>query len=127
MAEFLDGYTGADIQAICEEATLLTIRDAIEDVNIKKIEISKLNSDLESLRKEYNEARRLKKEAQISTLSSKIDSKEQKLEDLNFEMLKDIKIKKRELDQAIDKILKGADRAKKAHDSISKGVEEMYR
>ena len=71
--------------------------------------------------------RRLKKEAQISTLSSKIDSKEQKLEDLNFEMLKDIKIKKRELDQAIDKILKGADRAKKAHDSISKGVEEMYR
>ena len=127
MAEFLDGYTGADIQAICEEATLLTIRDAIEDVNIKKIEISKLSSDLESLRKEYNEARRLKKEAQISTLSSKIDSKEQKLEDLNFEMLKDIKIKKSEMDQAIDKILKGADRAKKAHDSISKGVEEMYR
>ena len=42
-------------------------------------------------------------------------------------MLKNVKIKKNDLDQAIDKILKGADRAKKALDSMSKGVEEMYR
>ena len=49
MAEFLDGYTGADIQAISEEATLLTIRNAIEDVNIKKIEISNITSQLENL------------------------------------------------------------------------------
>ncbi|MHA1273241.1 MAG: CDC48 family AAA ATPase [Promethearchaeota archaeon] len=48
MAEELEGYTGADIQAICEEATLLTIRKAVNDPNIdtkdaesvKKVEIS---------------------------------------------------------------------------------------
>ena len=126
MAELLDGYTGADIQAISEEATLLTIRNAIEDVNIKKIEISEINSQLENLRKEYNEARRMKNDEKVSTLSNKIETLEQKVEDLNIEMLKDVKIKRSDLDQAIDKILKGADRAKKAHD-MSKGVEEMYR
>ena len=34
MASELEGYTGADIQAICEEATLLTIRKAVVDTNI---------------------------------------------------------------------------------------------
>ncbi|MHA2268761.1 MAG: CDC48 family AAA ATPase [Promethearchaeota archaeon] len=34
MAQDLEGYTGADIQAICEEATLLTIRKAILNRNI---------------------------------------------------------------------------------------------
>jgi len=34
MAQDLEGYTGADIQAICEEATLLTIRKAILNKNI---------------------------------------------------------------------------------------------
>ena len=34
LAEELDGYTGADIQAISEEATLLTIRDAVANPEI---------------------------------------------------------------------------------------------
>ncbi|MFW9828005.1 MAG: CDC48 family AAA ATPase [Candidatus Thorarchaeota archaeon] len=34
MAQSLEGYTGADIQAICEEATLLTIRKAVADPKI---------------------------------------------------------------------------------------------
>ena len=49
MAQDLEGYTGADIQAICEEATLLTIRKAVIDANIntkdadsvKKVSVSK--------------------------------------------------------------------------------------
>ncbi|MHA2008485.1 MAG: CDC48 family AAA ATPase [Promethearchaeota archaeon] len=49
MAQNLDGYTGADIQAICEEATLLTVRKAVSDANInthdatsvKKVKISR--------------------------------------------------------------------------------------
>jgi len=49
MAQDLEGYTGADIQAICEEATLLTIRNAVMDItidahdatSIKKVKISK--------------------------------------------------------------------------------------
>jgi len=48
MAQDLEGYTGADIQAICEEATLLTIRKAVLNTNIdthdaasvKKVKIS---------------------------------------------------------------------------------------
>jgi hypothetical protein len=68
----------------------------------------------------------MKNDEKVSTLSNKIETLEQKVEDLNIEMLKDVKIKRSDLDQAIDKILKGADRAKKAHD-MSKGVEEMYR
>ena len=35
LAQELDGYTGADIQAICEEATLLTIRNAVSESTIK--------------------------------------------------------------------------------------------
>ncbi|MFX1274019.1 MAG: CDC48 family AAA ATPase [Promethearchaeota archaeon] len=34
LAEELDGYTGADIEAIAEEATLLTIRDAVANPSI---------------------------------------------------------------------------------------------
>jgi len=34
MAQELEGYTGADIEAICEEATLLTIRKAVANTNI---------------------------------------------------------------------------------------------
>ncbi|MHA1105306.1 MAG: CDC48 family AAA ATPase [Promethearchaeota archaeon] len=34
LAELLEGYTGADIKAICEEATLLAIRRGVKDENI---------------------------------------------------------------------------------------------
>jgi transitional endoplasmic reticulum ATPase len=53
MAKSLEGYTGADIQAICEEATLLTIRKAVIDskidttnaASVKKVKISKSEFD----------------------------------------------------------------------------------
>jgi len=58
MAQDLEGYTGADIQAICEEATLLTIRKAVNDTKIntqdadsvKVVKISKAEFD-ESIEK----------------------------------------------------------------------------
>ena len=83
MAEELEGYTGADIQAICEEATLLTIRKTLADERIN-------TSDPESVKK--------------------------------------VKISRDEFDQAMEKILKGADRAKKAYDASAKEPsEELYR
>ena len=53
MAESLERYTGADIQAIAEEATLLTIRKAVANSNIntqnadsvKVVKISKAQFD----------------------------------------------------------------------------------
>ncbi len=53
MAQGLEGYTGADIEAICEEATILTIRKAVADSNIntqnadsvKGVKISKMEFD----------------------------------------------------------------------------------
>ena len=49
LAEELDGYTGADIQALSEEATLLTIREAVanpeiitsNEESVKSVEITK--------------------------------------------------------------------------------------
>ncbi|MHA1669933.1 MAG: CDC48 family AAA ATPase [Promethearchaeota archaeon] len=38
LAELLEGYTGADIKAICEEATLLAIRRGVKDDNIDKLD-----------------------------------------------------------------------------------------
>ncbi|MFW9899250.1 MAG: ATP-binding protein, partial [Candidatus Thorarchaeota archaeon] len=67
MAESLEGYTGADIQGICEEATLLTIRKALADTRIntkdpgsvKKVKISKKEFD-ESMEKVLKSADRAK-------------------------------------------------------------------
>ncbi|MHA1804191.1 MAG: CDC48 family AAA ATPase [Promethearchaeota archaeon] len=66
MAEKLDGYTGADIAAICEEATLLTIRKAImdssmnphDDKSVKTVKISKKEFDaaIEKILKSANRA-----------------------------------------------------------------------
>ncbi|MBY9002936.1 MAG: CDC48 family AAA ATPase [Candidatus Lokiarchaeota archaeon] len=38
LAELLEGYTGADIKAICEEATLLAIRRGVKDENINTLD-----------------------------------------------------------------------------------------
>jgi transitional endoplasmic reticulum ATPase len=67
IAESLEGYTGADIQGICEEATLLTIRKALADSSIntkdpesvKKVKISKKEFD-ESMEKVLKSADRAK-------------------------------------------------------------------
>jgi transitional endoplasmic reticulum ATPase len=53
MANDLEGYSGADIQGICEEATLLTIRKTLADSStdtknaesVKKVKISKAEFD----------------------------------------------------------------------------------
>jgi len=53
ISEALEGYTGADIKSVCEEATLLTIRKALADSSIdtknsesvKKVKISKTEFD----------------------------------------------------------------------------------
>jgi transitional endoplasmic reticulum ATPase len=83
MSQTLEGYTGADIQAICEEATLLTIRKAVADENINT----------------------------------------QKAESVQV-----VKISKAELDDAIEKVLKSADKAKISHDQYSKEPsEDLYR
>ncbi len=83
MAQVLEGYTGADIQAICEEATLLTIRKAVNDTNIN-------TQDADSV--------------------------------------KGVKISKAEFDEAIEKILKSADKAKISHERYSKEPsEDLYR
>ncbi len=83
MAGDMEGYTGADIQAICEEATLLTIRKAVANKNIN-------TQDAESV--------------------------------------KVVKISKSEFDEAFEKILKSADKAKKSHERYSQEPsEELYR
>ena len=83
IAQGLEGYTGADIEAICEEATILTIRKAVADFNI---------------------------------------------DTQNADSVKGVKISKIELDKAIEKILKSADRAKISHAKYSQEPsEELYR
>jgi transitional endoplasmic reticulum ATPase len=83
LAEALEGYTGADIQAISEEATLLTIRRAVSDPNVNT-------------------------------------------QDSNS--VKTVKISHKEIDQAIAKILKSADKAQKSHETYSKEPsEDIYR
>ncbi|MFX1549872.1 MAG: CDC48 family AAA ATPase [Promethearchaeota archaeon] len=72
MAQDLEGYTGADIQAISEEATLLTIRKAVSDTNIntqnadsvKVVKISK-SEFKESIEKVLKSADKAKKSQEM--------------------------------------------------------------
>jgi transitional endoplasmic reticulum ATPase len=114
LAEALEDYTGADIQAISEEATLLTIRKNIPIVNEKKLELQNYKGQLEQLQQEKASIKDIKE------LEDKINSAQS-------ELVSKIEIKQAEFDQAIDNIIKGADRAKKVHDRYSKGSEDMYR
>ncbi|MCK4383992.1 MAG: AAA family ATPase, partial [Candidatus Lokiarchaeota archaeon] len=114
LAESLEDYTGADIQALCEEATLLTIRKNIPIVNEKKQEIQDYQEQLEQL--------------QLEKASSKdISELEDKIKVVQSKLVSKIEIEQAEFDKAIDKIIKGADRAKKVHDQYSKESEDMYR
>ncbi|GAG62959.1 unnamed protein product, partial [marine sediment metagenome] len=114
LAEALEDYTGADIQAISEEATLLTIRKNIPIVNEKKQEIQDYQEKLAQL--------------QLEKASSKdISELEKKIESAHSKLVSKIEIEQAEFDEAIDNIIKGADRAKKVHDQYSKGSEDMYR
>ncbi len=82
MAQELKGYTGADIKAICEEATLLTIRKAVlnTDINtqdamsVKKVKVSKA---------EFEDAiKKVLKSAEKARVSHESYSKEQPSEGL---------------------------------------------
>jgi transitional endoplasmic reticulum ATPase len=114
LAKALEDYTGADIKAIAEEATLLTIRKEVPTFNKKKAELQELKDHLEQLQSEKDN------EKAIHEVEDKIKSAQSKL-------VSKIEIKQAEFDEAIDKIIKGADRAKKVHDQYSKESEEMYR
>lgn len=82
-AKRMEGYTGADIAAVCEEATLLTIRRAISDTSIN-------TKDKESVKK--------------------------------------LKVDREAFNQALEKVLKSAEMAQKAHQRLSKEPsEELYR
>ena len=114
LAEVLEDYTGADIQAISEEATLLTIRKNVPVFTEKKQELHVYEEQLEQLQQEKASDKDIKElEDNIKKLRSNLVSK--------------IEINQAELDEAIDKIIKGADRAKKVHDKSSEGSEDMYR
>jgi len=114
LAEALEDYTGADIQAISEEATLLTIRKNIPVVNEKKEELLNYQEQLKQLQEPKASRKDIKElEDKIKIAQSNLVSK--------------IEIKQAEFDEAIDKIIKGADRAKKVYDQSSGESEDMYR
>jgi len=115
LAEILDGYTGADIQAISEEATLLTVRKNIPVVNQKLKEIAERQAELENLKSEKG-----------SNLE-KIKEIEAEIKSYKAKMVEKVFITQEEFEQAIEKILKDADLAKKAHDRTLKAAEEMFR
>ena len=120
LAEELDGYTGADIQAICEETTLLTIRNAVPSINEKKQKIQEYNNQLEQLKNEQSTS-------SIVSLDNEINDLEDKIGELQSQLVDNIALSNDDFNQAIAKILKGADRAKRAHDSYAKEPEDMYR
>ncbi|NVM17679.1 MAG: CDC48 family AAA ATPase [Candidatus Lokiarchaeota archaeon] len=114
LAKALEDYTGADIQAICEEATLLTIRKNVPIVDEKKLELQDYEEQLEQLQLEKASGNDIKElEDKIKSVQSTLVSK--------------IEINQAEFDEAIDKIIKGADRAKRVHDQYSEGSDDMYR
>ncbi|MHA2283284.1 MAG: CDC48 family AAA ATPase [Promethearchaeota archaeon] len=83
MGQELEGFTGADIQAICEEATLLTIRKAVLNRNINTQDAASVKS---------------------------------------------VKITRAEFEEASEKILKSAEKARVSHESYSREPsEELYR
>ena len=120
LAEELDGYTGADIQALCEETTLLTIRNAVPSINEKKQKIQEYNNQLEQLKNEQTTS-------SLVSLDNEIKDLEDKIGVLQSQLVDNIALSNDDFDQAIAKILKGADRAKRAHDSYAKEAEDMYR
>ncbi len=68
MAQEIEGYTGADIQAICEDATLLTIRKAVtnkkidtqnaDSVKVIKISKEELTESIEKILKSADKAKK---------------------------------------------------------------------
>lgn len=120
LAEELDGYTGADIQAISEEATLLTIRNAVPSINEKKLKIQDYNNQLKVLREEQSVNMNVDLEKEIKDLEIKIEK-------IQSQLVDNIALSKEDFNVAMVKILKGADRAKRANDKFAKEAEGLYR
>jgi len=114
LVEGFDGYTGADIQALCEEATLLTIRRTIPAFSEKKKEIQNYNIQLKQLQSE-------------KASNKDVKELEEKIKHVRSQLVDEVVISKADFDEALEKILKGADRAKKIHDQYSKAPEELYK
>jgi len=55
MAKQLEGYTGADIASVCEEATLMTIRRVVNDPSVKTYDKDSVK-DVKISKKEFNTA-----------------------------------------------------------------------
>jgi transitional endoplasmic reticulum ATPase len=115
LAEILDGYTGADIQAISEEATLLTIRKNIPVVNEKLKDLTETQAQLEHLKSDQG------------SNFDEIKKLESEIKEFKEKMVEKVFISNEEFEQAIEKILKDADLAKRAHDRTLKAAEEMFR
>ncbi len=90
MAEMLEGYTGADIQAIAEEATLLTIRKFIPVVEEQRKQILDLETELDENKAELEDNQRLYSqlldlEENIKEIKEKLKNENSKLDKLEFE------------------------------------------
>ena len=96
----------------------------IETNSTKKKEL--LNKALASREKSIEQMEQLRNEQSIS-LENEIKDLEGKIEEIQSQLVDNIALSKDDFDQAIAKIIKGADRAKRAHDSYGKGPEDMYR
>jgi transitional endoplasmic reticulum ATPase len=90
LAEKLEGYSGADIQAIAEEATLLTIRRNVPLMNEQKKKIQDLTLKLEELQekkeksqKRFHESNDLEK--MVKDLKEKVTIHSTQLEKLETE------------------------------------------
>jgi transitional endoplasmic reticulum ATPase len=114
LVKAFEGYTGADVQALCEEATLLTIRRSIPAFNEKRKEIQDYNIQLKQLQSE-------------KASNKDIKELEEKIKHIRSQLVNEVVISKADFDEALEKILKGADRAKKIHDQYSKAPEELYK
>lgn len=82
LAEDLEGYTGADIKGVCEEAAILAIRRGVFDTNI---DVTNPDSYMK------------------------------------------FKISQEEFERAIEKVKKGADKAKQSYKESIKTAEDIYR
>jgi transitional endoplasmic reticulum ATPase len=76
LAEMLEGFSGADIQGVCEEATILAIRRGIFEIQINEIESSTFNQ-VKINKNDFEKAiEKVTRDAQQAKMSYEADIKE---------------------------------------------------
>jgi transitional endoplasmic reticulum ATPase len=76
LAEMLEGFSGADIQGVCEEATILAIRRGIFEIQISETEASTFNQ-VKINKNDFEKAiEKVTKDAQRAKMSYEADIKE---------------------------------------------------